>query len=254
MSGACYWGHKRTEPRYPCIDGENTVCPQCCVEHCPIETAELFGKCSRLHHPTWPRKTAGPPRKLVCLEGYWAGEEIFDRSSVQPFIEGLAALGGDLLVAHRKIETLDGLERVAKETLWEDRVAWDTPVYYCAFHGMKGRISVGDESAGLKVLRECFEGYGGYPHILYFGTCSTLGGVTGKRLAQELLDHAGSRAIVGYTELVEWLPGMLVDLLFMSKFYGHENPWENLRGIYDEVMSEITFAKDLGFTMVTPED
>lgn len=249
----CYWAHPKTGNTFKCFDGVNMVCARCCVEKCPREEPELFERCTAANHPTWTtHSTTAVPQKLICLEGYWQAERLFNRSTVQPFLDGLAALGSQLKVGHRRVDSIEALTRVATTTLWEDEESWNCPVFYFGFHGRAGRIQVGDGEAGIRALSQCFKGYGGYPHILYFGTCATLGGKAGARLAESLLRHAGSRAVVGFAEDVPWMQGMLIDLLFMEKFYSDPDPWANLRGIYDEVMSELSFAKDLGFTMVTP--
>ena len=247
----CYWGHTTEGERFACFDGENTVCARCCVEHCQKETPDTFAECLAAGHPTWPNSPT-VPRRLVCLEGYWNDEKLFDQSTVQPFLEGLAALDGGLQVAHRRVGSVGDLGRITTETIWGDLQATTAPVFYLAFHGRKGRIQVGDDEVGLKALTSAFEGYGDAPHLLYFGTCGTLGGKSGERLAKQLLEHAGSRAVVGYTEVIPWMQSMLIDLLFMQKFFSVDDPWDRLREIHQEVLNEISFAKDFGFTMFTP--
>src|SRR5688500_19954647 len=46
-----------------CIDGKSTVCPRCCVEHCPIESPELFASCAAAGHPTWPSARRAVPTR-----------------------------------------------------------------------------------------------------------------------------------------------------------------------------------------------
>ncbi len=255
MSQACFWGHRSSGVRYPCLDGQ-TVCARCCVEHCRSANPADFARCTRLGHPTWPHDDTLLPRKLVCLEGDWNNDELFDRTTVQPFLDCLAQLGGplgSLAVAHRHVEGVESLLRLTTSTLWKDSAVWDCPVYYLAFHGRKGRLSFAHNEAGVGVLRKAFDGFGAYPHLLYFGACSTLGGESGRRLAASLLEHAGSRAIVGYTREVDWLDSMVVDLIFLRRFYADPAPWKNMRRLYEDFLRAMPLAVELGFTLFLPE-
>src|SRR5437899_353873 len=106
MDKNCYWKHGLpVEQTYPCIDGESTVCPRCCVERCPRETPELFAACAAAGHPTWPAGMSTLPRKLVCLESAW-DDSVFNNISVKGFLESLSPLvDPPLRVAHRFIES-----------------------------------------------------------------------------------------------------------------------------------------------------
>jgi len=63
MSDDCYWKHGAPmEKRCPRFDGKHTVCPQCCVEKCPVETPKWFGACTaapphlvQANHPGAPQ-------------------------------------------------------------------------------------------------------------------------------------------------------------------------------------------------------
>ena len=83
---------------------------------------------------------------------------------------------------------------------------------------------------------------------------TALGGFAGRKLSKGLLEWVGSRAVVGYTQDVDWMKSMLIDLLFTEKFYSTAEPWADgeLRRIYDEVIDEVSFAERLGFTIVLP--
>ena len=61
------------------------------------------------------------PAKLVCLETYW-NEKLFESYSVKPFFEGLAPLvSPPLKVAHRFVESAQGLAYYARRP---DGVMW----------------------------------------------------------------------------------------------------------------------------------
>src|SRR6476619_8298453 len=90
IANDCYWEHGLpVEQHYPCIDGQSTVCPRCCVERCPVESPQLFASCAAAGHPTWPSAGRAVPTTLVCLESAW-GHRVFVTPSVKVF---LAALG-----------------------------------------------------------------------------------------------------------------------------------------------------------------
>ena len=100
-------------------------------------------------------------------------------------------------------------------------------------------------------LCEAFEGYGGYPNLVYFAACSVLRGARGARFAKDFLRATGVRAILGYTSRVDWMASLVADMLFLHRFYADAAPWRNLKRIFASVQRDYPPARRLGHTLVT---
>jgi hypothetical protein len=259
MAKDCYWEHGTpAEQHYPCLDGQSMVCPRCCVERCPVETPDLFAACAAAGHPTWPSSGSAIPRKLVCLEAPW-DERVFHPTSVKGFLEALGPLvHPPLRVAHRFIESARHLARYTRHpdgSLWTDPHAWDAPIFYLAFHGAPGAVRSTLEQIDAAALCEAFSGYGGYDCLIYFGACGVLRGSKGRRFARDLLASSGVQAVIGYTADVSWMDSLAMDLLFLYRFYSHEDPWNHLSEIFASVQRDFKPARKMGYTLVlAPED
>ena len=258
MATDCYWKHGSAEgSRYSCLDGESEVCPRCCVERCPVETPDWFAECSESGHPTWPAMAHAVPRKLVCLESSW-DERVFRNLSVKGFFDALRPLTSPpLQVAHRYVESLSHLAHYTQKPdglLWTDPQSWDCPVFYLAFHGSPGSIQTTLEAIGSQAICDSFRDYGVYPNLIYLGSCSVLAGDTGEAFGRNLLNTSGSNAVIGYTTDVDWMASLLVDTLFLYRFYTDEDPWGNLEGIFDSVLKDFGPAAAMGYTLLTKEN
>ena len=58
----------------------------------------------------------------------------------------------------------------------------------------------------------------------------------------------------GYTTNVNWMLSLLTDMLFLHRFYRDENPWKNLRKIYDSVIDDFKPASEIGWTLIEREE
>ena len=197
------------------------------------------------------------PAKLVCLETYW-NDKLFESFSVKPFFEALAPLGSPpLRVAHRFVESAQGLAYYARRpdgVMWRQADLFDAPVYYLAFHGKPGKVISLTGDIGAEPLIEAFAGYGrGYRNLVYFAACSVLRGVQGERFAKAFLKKTGVRAVIGYTTRVDWMASLVADLLFLHRFYRDPSPWRNLRRIFRSVQRDYPLARRLGHLLITRE-
>jgi hypothetical protein len=195
------------------------------------------------------------PAKLVCLETYW-NEKLFESLSVRPFFESLAPhLNPPLRVAHRFVESAQGLAyytRCPDGVMWRQPDLFDAPVYYLAFHGKPGKVISLTGDIGAEPLMEAFAGYGrGYRNLVYFAACSVLRGVQGERFAKAFLRKTGVRAVIGYTTRVDWMASLVADLLFLHRFYRDPSPWRNLRRIFRSVQHDYPRARRLGHLLIT---
>jgi hypothetical protein len=210
---------------------------------------------------TRPMARGSAPRKLVCLETYWAdrSREIFRDRSVRPFFEGLGAqLDPPLAIAHRFLDSpsqLAAYTRRKRGLLWRDPESFDTPVFYLSFHGSPGKIHTALAKIGPAMLCRAFEGWGSaYDNLVYFGACSVFAGRRGTAFAKKFLDETQCKAVVGYTTDVNWMDSMLADLLFLRRFYADPSPWRNLRQIHDSVLEDFAPARRLGHVLHLRQD
>ena len=199
------------------------------------------------------------PRKIVCLETYWGDHRIhlFQNTSVRPFLDALSMhFNPPLQIAHRFVESTAQLANYAgfpDGLLWRDPEAFDTPFYYLSFHGSPGTLRSSLERIGADALCDAFRGWGGqYPNLVYFGACRVFAGRDGRRFARDFLVQSGCRGILGYTTDVDWVDSMLIDLLFIRRFFGDADPWANLKRIHESVLDDFVPARRLGFVLFTP--
>jgi hypothetical protein len=252
----CYWKHDiERAMAFPCYDGRSIVCSRCCVEVCAKEAPHWFAACARAGHPTWPSVDRGRrvPAKLVCLESYW-DNRLFETPSVKGFFEAMAPLHDPpLQLAHRFVESQRGLAHYTAAPdglLWRDPSAADAPIFYLAFHGAPTEVKSVLESISEQQLCDAFQGYGSRPNLVYFAACSVLKGRSGRQFAKKFLECSGCRAVVGYTTNVNWMLSLLTDMLFLHRFYRHDDPWHNLRWIYDSVLRDFKPATEMGWTLI----
>ena len=252
----CYWKHDiASDAAFPCYDGKSMVCSRCCVETCPKESPQWFAACARAGHPTWPSVDRGRrvPAKLVILESYWENR-LFQTMSVKGFFESMGPLHDPpLQLAHRFVESQRGLAYYTASPeglLWRDASAVDAPIYYLAFHGEPRAVKSVLESIGEQPLCDAFKGFGVRPNLVYFAACSVLKGRNGQQFAKKFLDCSGCRAVIGYMTNVNWMLSLLTDMLFLHRFYRDENPWKNLRKIYQSVLDDFKPAAQIGWTLI----
>ena len=77
-----------------------------------------------------------------------------------------------------------------------------------------------------------------------------LRGAKGRRFARDLLAASGARAVIGYTTNVKWMDSLVVDLLFLYRFYSHPNPWSSLAEVFSSVQRDYRPARKMGYTLV----
>ncbi len=199
------------------------------------------------------------PRKLVCLETYWGDHNgrMFQDTSVLPFLQALAGrLDPPVALAHRHVESLAHLAQYTAHPdgiLWRDPETFDVPVFYLSFHGSPGTLKSAMERLEPAMVVNAFRNWGrNYPNLVYFSACSVLAGEEGRSFAQAFLAESGCRAVLGYATDVDWTESMLIDLLFLNRFYRDPDPWANLEAIHASVLEDFTPARRLGFELHRP--
>jgi hypothetical protein len=202
---------------------------------------------------------ARAPRKIVCLETYWGDYkgQLFQSTSVRPFLEALAThFNPPLRIAHRFVESSAQLAHYTgfpDGLLWHDPEVFDTPFYYLSFHGSPATLRGTLERMNAETLCAAFAGWGGqFPNLVHFGACSVFAGREGRDFARDFLARSGCRGITGYTTEIDWIDSMVIDLLFIRRFFADADPWTNLKRIHESVLGDFAPARQLGFVLYTP--
>jgi len=199
--------------------------------------------------------TSPPPdyfgfeRIIVCLEAYFSAN-IFNDFTVKPYIQQLSWIVEEKIdVAHRFIDCGLGL-RYYINVLMQDQIF--APVVYLAMHGKPyGNIEVSYETdINPEELCEAFKGFGTYPVLVYFSSCDLFRGEKGKEFAQEFLKISGAVAVAGYKKEVSFIDSLIIDTMFLSRFYTVQDPFGNLSQIYESVKKDYRLANDYsGFSL-----
>lgn len=122
-----------------------------------------------------------------------------------------------------------------------------------SFHGSPGSLRSSLEWISADALCNAFRGWGGqHPNLVHFGACRIFAGRDGRQFARDFLTASGCRAVLGYTTDVDWVESMLIDLLFIRRFFGDTDPWTNLKQIHESVLDDFAPARRLGYVLFTP--
>lgn len=149
-------------------------------------------------------------RGVFCLESEWE-TDLRDTKSVAPLLDVLERL--DLArTIHRHVATPSDLEYYLR--LWKQKKYAKYSVLYLATHGSVDAIRLGRTTVSLDDLGDLLEG-ACTDRIIYFGGCSTLS--SSDEDLKKYVRRLGAKAIVGYTEDVDWLDAASFELLLLHE-------------------------------------
>lgn len=197
-------------------------------------------------------------RKMMILESNWDTENVFNQISVYPFLSNISQILGEkqsIKVGYRHFDSVRGLRyytQFPEGNIWNDPSCWGTSVFYIAAHGNTASLVPTMDVIRKDGLMDALKGFDAYPNIIFLGSCGVLAGEEGEKFGYDLLGSSGARAILGYeSEWVEFLDSTIIDLLFLSRFFGIDgvNPFDRLKDIYNSVLEDYKPAKELGFKM-----
>lgn len=196
--------------------------------------------------------------KICCLESYW-NQNMTDSFSVRPFLKSIGWMNNkDIVLAHRFFESGEGLSHYTQfpdGLIWQDPKLAGIDVFYIAAHGKPGGLKTYVTEIESEELIKAFNGLDRYNNIVYFGGCEVLGGEKGKKFAEKFLQKTGTAAVIGYTKEVFWVDSMIIDTLFLSRFFSIDgNQYEQLQALYDSVIYDYPRAKECGFSMFLNRD
>ncbi len=147
---------------------------------------------------------------IFCLEGFWYGDHR-DKTSVFPVLDLVHRRSNMPFVHHRcatKEELIFSLKRWKTKSFHRKY-----PLLYLAFHGKKGHITIGKEEMSLEELAEVLENKCSGV-VIYFGSCLTL--KMDNRLLQNFMERTETVAIMGYKQVVDWLPSASFEIRLLD--------------------------------------
>ena len=151
----------------------------------------------------------GVNRGIFCLEGEWDGL-LTDRTSVEPPLRMLENMKACSKVVHRDVATKDEFDYYISK--WLQKRYAEFGLAYLAFHGDPGQIDLGRDIVTLDDLADSMEGRAA-GRILYFGSCATM--AVEDQALKDLCRRTRARAVVGYTNDVDWLLSAAFDLILI---------------------------------------
>jgi hypothetical protein len=188
---------------------------------------------------------------IFCLEGTWADHrELADRTSVVHqlrMFEDARACGK---VIHRDVATRGEFDYYVREWPLKETYRREYPLAYLAFHGARGALWIGPESEPmtLEELKTTIGPGRAHNRILYFGSCSTM--AANEDELQGFCKETGAKAIVGFTNNINWLESAAFDCLLVPKLLA----MKNMRSVYTKLQREHPkFVQRLGLRMATSE-
>jgi hypothetical protein len=69
-------------------------------------------------------------------------------------------------------------------------------------------------------------------------------------LGNDLLESSEAKALLGYTKDVDWMNSLIVDMLFLQRFYTDNDPWNNLETIYNSILKDFSPAEEMGYSLI----
>ena len=165
---------------------------------------------------------------ILCLESNWDGKRPSNQS-VAPVIETLVGLHADTAI-HLWCNTAEELTHNLRHMTYGFRQG----TLYLSFHGTTGKILLGNgakvslyELADLMGSR--FAGW-----KIHFGSCRTLAS-----LARDVFKYqTGATILSGYTETVDWIQSMAMDMFLMNESYRYTRP-HNLRKRMEKLVPDL---------------
>ena len=192
------------------------------------------------------------PRGIFCIETVWF--EVDDYTSVRPMLQMLRDSFLEVPFIHRIAQTRE--EFFLNINQWKGLNAYQFPILYICYHGDDGCIQFANEDE-MTVADICAElGNNCTYRLVHFASCSTLN--PNEEAIGDFLDVTNCSAVSGYAELVDWMPSMAVDLLFLECLQNEngfqlttERVRESCAGLLDDSPAA-NFCENVGFRLFTP--
>jgi len=154
-------------------------------------------------------------KNIVCLESLW-DKDLENRLSMLPIMELTGRSTNArfvFLTCNTKAELKHNLDLVRRKRVYN--------ILVLAFHGVTGKIELpGDELVPLEALAKMMKrGFAGW--VVHFASCGTVH-VDDERMAR-FVSETGVAMVTGYTNLVDWTEGAVMDLLLLRWLQYYRN-------------------------------
>lgn len=184
------------------------------------------------------------PLRLACFEADWASS-FEDRQSVLPIMELLERQDW-IRFFHRRVATEE--QFVADVTKWSKQKRYARyRVAYIGAHGDHGKLAI-DRSEGFSLERLHELDLSG--RVVYLASCSS-DTSKGLDVLSRLRGETGARAVLGFTEPIDWIESAAFDMLLLSWLAWEQDratwPLPALRSV---VRNYPDLVKTLGFVYV----
>ena len=153
---------------------------------------------------------------VFCLEGDW-WNDLKHQSTVQPILELLDQRETHhARHIHRDVATREEFYHYILK--WTQKQFASHPILVLAFHGVKGKILMGDqrktqnaidlESLGESLAGKCAR------RVIHFSACDTFD-IHGHRL-NRFLKNTGALAVSGYRKPIDWTQSAAFELIVLA--------------------------------------
>jgi hypothetical protein len=208
------------------------------------------------NNQTTQQKT--PASKMLILESY-SSKSLTEPLYAKQFIKPLYTLiNTPIQVAHRTFNCAIDLENYLQFPTGQ---IWHNPPYFCpeilyiSAHGIPAGLMLPNASISKNELISCFNGLNYYTNLVYFSACEVFAGDEGKDFAQEFLKKTGTMSIIGYCKEVPLIDSILIDLLFLTRFFEREeNRFFQLHEIYESVIRDYPMAEKFGYKIFLKDE
>lgn len=191
--------------------------------------------------------------KLAVFENYWSNNLDEPTQTINPFLTNIGNLiGQNVSVIHKYIHSKEDLDYYLKNpgVIINQPESHGISIWYYGLHGSGNGLKLPQNSVTQNEMLDLFDGFGDFPNILIFSSCSIF---KDPEFGYSLLEKSGSRGVIGYTDKVPFVIGTIIDITFLSNFFlcykEGEDPFENLEDIYNNVLDIIPSANDYGFSL-----
>ena len=191
------------------------------------------------------------PKKLLILESY-SSNKVTEPLYAKQFIKPLHTLiTAEVQIAHRIFNSandLQGYVTFPKAQIFQDPIFYSPDCIYLSAHGKPACLRLPNSTISKDELISCFNGLNYYSNIVYFSACEVFSGDEGNDFAHEFIDTTGTLAVVGYSKQVPLIDSILIDILFLTRFFENDGQrFEKLIDVYESVIRDYPLAKDYGY-------
>ncbi|MFA6239382.1 MAG: DUF6642 family protein [Candidatus Hydrogenedentales bacterium] len=189
---------------------------------------------------------------VFCLEGDW-WPDLKNPASVEPVLRLLSESHiSRVPYIYRDVGTAEDFKYYLEK--WTQTRYAEYPILYLGFHGVPGKIVVGDKRrkdshVTLDNLEDWLSGSCA-KRVIHFGSCETMN-VSATRL-QAFLKATGALALLGYRKIPEWIESAAFETLLLGELQYNAMSRSGLKTARERVKERLggcQLLRELGFRM-----